>query len=41
MLETYCVDGRGMELAAIVSKNGYDNKGFGQYFGKLINTLRG
>jgi hypothetical protein len=37
MLETYFVDGRGMELAAIVSKVGYDIRGFGQYFGNLIN----
>lgn len=31
------VDGRGMELAGIVSKNGYDISGFGQYFGNLIH----
>ena len=31
------MDGRGMELAAIVPKNGYDISDFGQYFGNLIN----
>jgi hypothetical protein len=37
MLETYFVDGTGMELAAIVSKIGFDISGFGQYFSNLIN----
>lgn len=37
MLETYFMDGRGMELAVIVSKNVYYISGFGQYFGTFIN----
>jgi hypothetical protein len=39
--DIYFVDGRGMELAPIVSKNGYDISGCGQCFGNLITTLLG